>query len=92
MCFFQIFLPSWTEVTSGKSYSHSFNSFPPNQALTSYRNAKIAGMEEDLNINGNMYPWLLTIFYIAYVLFEPLALMWKLMPPHRWAAITALTW
>jgi retrograde regulation protein 2 len=49
-------------------------------------------MEEDLNISGSHYSWLLTIFYISYTLFEPLALMWKLMPPHRWAAITAMTW
>ncbi|RDW93745.1 putative MFS transporter [Aspergillus mulundensis] len=55
-------------------------------------NARIAGMEEDLSLHGNQYSWLLTIFYISYTLFEPLALMWKLMPPHRWAAITAMTW
>ncbi|KAL2827163.1 major facilitator superfamily domain-containing protein [Aspergillus cavernicola] len=55
-------------------------------------NARIAGMEEDLNIQGNQYSWLLTIFYISYTLFEPLALMWKILPPHRWAAITAMTW
>ncbi|KAJ0419420.1 major facilitator superfamily domain-containing protein [Aspergillus carlsbadensis] len=55
-------------------------------------NARIAGMEEDLNISGSHYSWLLTIFYISYTLFEPLALMWKLIPPHRWAAITAMTW
>ncbi|KAL4820434.1 major facilitator superfamily domain-containing protein [Aspergillus spinulosporus] len=55
-------------------------------------NARIAGMEEDLSLHGNKYSWLLTIFYISYTLFEPLALMWKIMPPHRWAAITAMTW
>ncbi|KAL6232914.1 hypothetical protein BDW75DRAFT_232414 [Aspergillus navahoensis] len=55
-------------------------------------NARIAGMEEDLSFHGNQYSWLLTIFYISYTLFEPLALMWKIMPPHRWAAITAITW
>ncbi|PYH90345.1 MFS general substrate transporter [Aspergillus ellipticus CBS 707.79] len=55
-------------------------------------NAKIAGMEEDLHLTGNRYTWLLTIFYISYTLFEFLALMWKIMPPHRWAAITVLTW
>lgn len=27
-------------------------------------NAKIAGMQEDLNLTGNDYQWLLTIFYI----------------------------
>ena len=49
-------------------------------------------MEEDLHLTGNRYTWLLTIFYISYTLFEFLALMWKIMPPHRWAAITVMTW
>ncbi|KAE8353611.1 major facilitator superfamily domain-containing protein [Aspergillus coremiiformis] len=52
----------------------------------------IAGMEEDLNLTGNRYSWLLTIFYIAYVTFGFAAFMWKIMPPHQWAAITALSW
>ncbi|KAL5334232.1 major facilitator superfamily domain-containing protein [Aspergillus crustosus] len=60
--------------------------------LLGFFNARIAGMEEDLNIHGGRYTWLLTIFYISYTLFEPLALVWKLMPPHRWAAITVMTW
>ncbi|KAL4945645.1 hypothetical protein BDV06DRAFT_184175 [Aspergillus oleicola] len=55
-------------------------------------NARTAGMEDYLKLGGNQYSWLLTIFYISYVVFEPMALMWKLMPPHRWAAITAMTW
>ncbi|KAB8234964.1 major facilitator superfamily domain-containing protein [Aspergillus alliaceus] len=55
-------------------------------------NAKIAGMDEDLNLTGNRYSWLLTIFYIAYVVFEFAAFMWKIMPPHQWAAITVLSW
>ena len=38
-------------------------------------NAKIAGMEEDLHLEGNRYQWLLTIFYITYILFEWQALM-----------------
>jgi MFS family permease len=36
---------------------------------------------------GNDYAWLLTIFYIAYIVFEWFALMWKVVPPHIWAAI-----
>lgn len=56
------------------------------------RNAKIAGMEDDLNLTGNRYSWLLTIFYISYVVFEFGAFMWKVMPPHQWAAITVLSW
>lgn len=37
-------------------------------------------MEEDLELTGNRYEWLLTIFYIAYILFEPQVLMWKIVP------------
>lgn len=36
--------------------------------------------------------WLLTIFYIPYIVFEWLALMWKILPPHIWAFATVFTW
>ncbi|PKY03109.1 MFS general substrate transporter [Aspergillus campestris IBT 28561] len=55
-------------------------------------NAKIAGMKEDLQLDSQRYSWLLTIFYIAYTVFEFAALMWKVMPPHQWAAITVMAW
>lgn len=55
-------------------------------------NAKIAGMTEDLALTGNKYPWLLTIFYISYTVFEFQALMWKIMKPHRWATIVVFSW
>lgn len=55
-------------------------------------NAKIAGMSKALNFDakGNDYAWLLTIFYIGYIVFEWFALMWKVIPPHIWAAIMVL--
>ncbi|OJJ45401.1 hypothetical protein ASPZODRAFT_69972 [Penicilliopsis zonata CBS 506.65] len=55
-------------------------------------NAEIAGMEEDLNLVGNRYSWLLTIFYISYCVFEFQALMWKVLKPHRWASIVVFAW
>ncbi|KAJ5567195.1 hypothetical protein N7535_006501 [Penicillium sp. DV-2018c] len=55
-------------------------------------NAKIAGMEEDLNLNGKSYAWLLTIFYISYTVFEFQALMWKIVKPHQWAAFVVFSW
>ncbi|KAE8324109.1 major facilitator superfamily domain-containing protein [Aspergillus sergii] len=61
-------------------------------ALPQIPPAVIAGMEDDLNLTGNRYSWLLTIFYISYVVFEFGAFMWKVMPPHQWAAITVLSW
>lgn len=33
-------------------------------------NARIAGMSTDLNLIGDRYDWLLTIFYIPYIIFE----------------------
>ncbi|PGH29232.1 retrograde regulation protein 2 [[Emmonsia] crescens] len=55
-------------------------------------NARIAGMEEDLQLDGNRYEWLLTIFYISYIAFQFQGLMWKILPPHKWAAFTVFGW
>lgn len=44
-------------------------------------------MQKQLHLSSPNYQWLLTIFYIAYILFEWLILMWKIVPPHLWAAI-----
>lgn len=56
------------------------------------RNARIAGMAEDLNLDSNKYDWLLTIFYIAYICFEPLILMFKIISPKTWVAFIVLGW
>ena len=55
-------------------------------------NARIAGMSDDLDLTGDRYDWLLTIFYISYILFEFQALAWKIFPPHRWAAFMVFGW
>ncbi|POS69158.1 hypothetical protein DHEL01_v212449 [Diaporthe helianthi] len=55
-------------------------------------NAETAGMSKDLGFDNAQYQWLLTIFYIPYILFEWFALMWKICPPHIWAFVTVLTW
>ncbi|KAH7306084.1 MFS transporter-like protein [Rhexocercosporidium sp. MPI-PUGE-AT-0058] len=56
-------------------------------------NAKIAGMTKSLgNLSSPQYTWFLTIFYISYILFEPLGLMWKVVSPHKWAAFTVMGW
>lgn len=44
------------------------------------------------NASGSDYQWLLTIFYISYIVFEWFALMWKLVPPHIWATFCVLGW
>lgn len=55
-------------------------------------NARIAGMNQDLNLIGDRYDWLLTIFYIPYIIFEFLGIMWKIVPPHIWATIVVFIW
>jgi sugar phosphate permease len=55
-------------------------------------NARIAGMAEDLRLTSPDYEWLLTIFYISYICFTFLAIMWKVVPPHQWAAFCVLGW
>lgn len=65
---------------------------PQYQANVKPSNAKIAGMEDDLNLSSPDYQWLLTIFYISYIIFEWFALMWKVVPPHAWAAFCVIGW
>lgn len=55
-------------------------------------NARIAGMEEDLHLSGDRYQWLLTIFYMAYILSEPLIIVFKLLPTRVWIAILVAGW
>lgn len=55
-------------------------------------NARIAGMATDLHLTSSKYDWLLTIFYISYITFAPLAIFWKIVPPHRWAAGCVFVW
>lgn len=55
-------------------------------------NAKIAGMTKDLNLYGDRYEWLLTIFYIAYIIFEPTIILFKIFPAHYWMAFTVFGW
>ncbi|KAI3330208.1 major facilitator superfamily domain-containing protein [Ustulina deusta] len=55
-------------------------------------NAQLAGMGKDLGLSDDQYQWLLTIFYIPYIVFEGAALMWKIVPPHWWAFVCVFVW
>ncbi|KAK2616182.1 hypothetical protein QQS21_000814 [Conoideocrella luteorostrata] len=55
-------------------------------------NARLAGMETDLHLSSDQYEWLLTIFYIAYILFEPLIIVFKILPARIWIAILVAGW
>ncbi|OJZ88876.1 hypothetical protein ASPFODRAFT_127854 [Aspergillus luchuensis CBS 106.47] len=55
-------------------------------------NAKIAGMEDDIDLSGRRYDWLATAFYIAYILSQWTTIGWKAFPPHRWVGVTVFLW
>ena len=55
-------------------------------------NAKIAGMEKDLDLTSDRYEWLLTIFYISYIVFQFQAFMWRIIHPHKWACFIIFAW
>lgn len=55
-------------------------------------NAKLAGMTKSIDLKGERYDWLGTIFYIAYILSQWLLIGWKHFKPHRWCASVVLLW
>lgn len=55
-------------------------------------NAEIAGMKKSLNLVGDRYEWLLTIFYITYIVFEFSLLFWKILAPHIVCATVVFLW
>ncbi|KAK3721072.1 hypothetical protein LTR37_003362 [Vermiconidia calcicola] len=55
-------------------------------------NAKIAGLTDDLDLSDNQYDWLLTTFYITYILFEWMTLCFKIFPPHIYIACCVCAW
>ncbi|KAF1846583.1 uncharacterized protein K460DRAFT_377746 [Cucurbitaria berberidis CBS 394.84] len=55
-------------------------------------NARIAGLNDDLKLSSTQYEWLLWAFYITYVLFEWMALMYRLVPPHIYISMCVLGW
>ncbi|KAL1954411.1 hypothetical protein VTO42DRAFT_1181 [Malbranchea cinnamomea] len=56
-------------------------------------NAKIAGMEDDLQLTGPQYNLALTLFFIPYGLFEvPSNIVLKLLRPSAWIAIMMFAW
>ena len=55
-------------------------------------NARVAGLARDLKLSDNQYEWLLTIFYINYILFEWMTLCYKIFPPHIYISCCVLAW
>ncbi|KFH48738.1 putative transporter -like protein [Hapsidospora chrysogenum ATCC 11550] len=58
-------------------------------------NARIAGMDEDLQSDpprDDWYEWALSAFYISYIAFEWMSLLWRLIPAHIYVSMLVLTW
>ena len=55
-------------------------------------NAKLAGLASDLQLSDDQYEWLLTIFYITYILFEWMTLCFKIFPPHIYISCCVFAW
>ncbi|KAJ9602428.1 hypothetical protein H2200_012970 [Cladophialophora chaetospira] len=60
---------------------------------TNIGNAKISGLQEDLNLTNNQYNDTLTIFFISYSLFEPLTqILLKRFRPSIFLPVTMILW
>ncbi|KAF3484383.1 pantothenate transporter liz1 [Arthroderma uncinatum] len=55
-------------------------------------NARIAGMDVDLNLFGDRFDWPSTIFFIPFVIFHLQVVMWKSWRHDYTAAATVLGW
>ncbi|KAK0718117.1 major facilitator superfamily domain-containing protein [Lasiosphaeria miniovina] len=58
-------------------------------------NARIAGMDDDLQPvlrRDGLYEWALAAFYIAYIAFEWMSLLWKVIPAHIYVSMLVLSW
>jgi hypothetical protein len=56
-------------------------------------NARVAGMNADLELTGPQYNMALTVFFFPYAIFEvPSNVVLKLMKPSIWISILMVTW
>jgi MFS family permease len=49
-------------------------------------------MMEDLNLSSSQYEWLLTAFYITYILFEWMTLLYRVVPAHVYISLCVCGW
>lgn len=52
-------------------------------------------MDDDLQSTprrDDWYEWALTAFYIAYIAFEWMAILWRLIPAHIFVSVVVLSW
>ena len=56
-------------------------------------NAKVAGMNAELELSGPQYNLALTAFFITYIIFEiPSNIVLKLTRPSLWIAVLVIAW
>ncbi|KAI9367370.1 major facilitator superfamily domain-containing protein [Aspergillus egyptiacus] len=55
-------------------------------------NARIAGLTEDLNLSSSQHEWLLSAFYITYILFEWMTLLYRVFPAHVYISLCVCGW
>ncbi|KAL5610570.1 hypothetical protein FOBRF1_006687 [Fusarium oxysporum] len=56
-------------------------------------NAKIEGLQEDLNMTGDQYNWFVTVFFVTYAAFEvPPNLLLKKLRPSVWLPTIMVAW
>ncbi|KAI5283864.1 hypothetical protein KEM54_001779 [Ascosphaera aggregata] len=59
---------------------------------TDIGNAKVAGLETDLQLSSNQYEWALLAFYMTYITFEWMSLLYKVYPAHIYIALCVFFW
>lgn len=60
---------------------------------TNIGNAKVAGLQEDLNITDTQYNIALTVFFISYSVFEPLTnVLLKRWGPSIFIPVIVILW
>lgn len=55
-------------------------------------NAKVAGLMRDLRLDDNQFEWLLTAFYITYILFEWMTVLYQIFRPHIYISLCVAAW
>ncbi|KAI1376395.1 nicotinic acid plasma membrane transporter [Hypoxylon crocopeplum] len=56
-------------------------------------NAKISGLETDLNLVGNQFNVAASVFYVTYVVFEvPLVILFKIVGPSKMIPVIMMSW
>lgn len=55
-------------------------------------NARIAGLEEALNLSDVQFDYCLVAFYLTYITFEWMILLYRVLPAHIYISLCVLGW